>query len=292
MFTLKLVSGMPKQIETIVEDIYGVLSDRTHKYDEQNTKSFADTLAGIVVKKLGEDQAPRLRFSNIDEKCLRRLWYQINQPEKAEALPPWTRMKFLFGDILEALVIFLSKEAGHEVVGEQTKLALEGLSGQRDAVLDGVTLDVKSASTHSLNKFKDHLKAEEDAFGYLDQVGAYTEAGKDDPLVTDKDRFGFLAVDKTLGHIVLDLHSKRKDSSEYYKNRINRQRAELTSKEAPPRAFSAEPDGKSGNEKLGTKCSYCEFKRHCWPSLRMFAYSNGPRFLSRVERLPDVPEIT
>lgn len=281
-----------KKIETIVDDIYDVLSDREHKYNPENTKALGEAIAETVVSKLGADQTPRLRFSNIGEKCNRRLWYQINQPEKAEALPPWTRMKFLFGDILEALVLFLSKEAGHNVTGEQTKMELEGLSGSRDAVVDGVTVDVKSASTYSLNKFKDHLKPTEDAFGYLDQVGAYTEAGQADEVVEDKDRFGFLAVDKTLGHIVLDLHSKRKDSAEYYRDTIRRKTEAIKSEGAPDRAFVPELDGKSGNEKLGTKCSYCEFKRTCYPGVRTFAYSNGPRYLTKVVRLPDVPEIS
>lgn len=281
-----------KQIETIVHDIYDVLSDRKHEYNEENTKALGEAISKTVVDKLGADQAPRLRFSNIGEKCNRRLWYQINQPEKAEALPPWTRMKFLFGDILEALVLFLAKEAGHEVKGEQSKMALEGLTGSRDAAIDGVTVDVKSASTYSLNKFKDHLKPEEDAFGYLDQVGAYAEAGKDDPLVTDKDRFGFLAVDKTLGHIVLDLHSKRKDASEYFAKRIKHKAEIVGGQSIPDRGFAPEPDGKSGNEKLGTKCSYCEHKHSCYPGLRTFLYSNGPRYLTTVARLPDVQEVT
>lgn len=282
---------MTKQIETVVDDIYEVLSDREHKYSPENTKALGEAIAATVVEKLGADQAPRLRFSNIGETCDRKLWYQKNKPEKAEPLPPWARMKFLFGDVIEAIVLFLAKEAGHSVTGEQTTMELHGITGKRDGVIDGVTSDVKSASTYSLNKFKDHLTPAEDAFGYLDQVGAYTEAGKDDPLVTDKERFGFLAVDKTLGHIVLDLHSTRKDANEYFAKRIQHKAEVIGGPSEPPRGFSDEDDGKSGNRKLGTKCSYCEFRKHCWPGLRTFGYSNGPRYLTKVAREPDVPEI-
>jgi hypothetical protein len=42
--------------------------------------------------------------------------------------------------------------------------------------------------------------------------------------------------------------------------------------------------------KLGTGCSYCAFKKHCWPGLRGFAYSGGPRYLTNVVKTPDVPE--
>lgn len=286
-----MVKNKVPVIEDIVADIYDVLTDKTHEYNKDNAQALGNAIANTVVEKLSKDQEFRIRFSNIGEKCLRRLWYQKNMPEKAEPLPPWTRMKFLFGDIVEHLVLFLAKEAGHKVVGEQTEMYLGDIHGSRDAVIDGLTSDVKSASTYSINKFKDHLKPEDDAFGYLDQLGGYTEAGKEDSLVEDKDRFAFLAVDKTLGHIVLDIHKKRKDSGEYYKKTVAR-KVEGISGSIPERGFSPEADGKGGNEKLGTKCSYCDYKKECWPGLRTFLYSNGPRYLTKVARLPDVQEIS
>ncbi len=52
------------------------------------------------------------------------------------------------------------------------------------------------------------------------------------------------------------------------------------------------PDGKSGNMKLGTKCSYCKYKNECHPDLRTFLYSGGPRFLTEVVNEPKVLEVT
>jgi hypothetical protein len=51
------------------------------------------------------------------------------------------------------------------------------------------------------------------------------------------------------------------------------------------------PDGKSGNIKLGIKCSYCQYKKHCYPEVRKFAYSYGPKFLINVEYEPNVQEV-
>ena len=51
------------------------------------------------------------------------------------------------------------------------------------------------------------------------------------------------------------------------------------------------PDGKSGNLKLATGCSYCQFKQSCYPDLRVFLYSTGPRFFTKVENEPKVQEI-
>jgi 7-cyano-7-deazaguanine synthase in queuosine biosynthesis len=51
------------------------------------------------------------------------------------------------------------------------------------------------------------------------------------------------------------------------------------------------PDGKSGNSKLSTGCSYCQFKDHCYPNLRVFAYSYGPKYLVDVVKEPKVQEV-
>ncbi len=60
---------------------------------------------------------------------------------------------------------------------------------------------------------------------------------------------------------------------------------------APACECGTVPDGKSGNIKLDVKASYSPQKYLCKPNLRTFIYSDGPRFLTHVERLPDVPEI-
>src|SRR3546814_6138990 len=51
------------------------------------------------------------------------------------------------------------------------------------------------------------------------------------------------------------------------------------------------PDVKSGNRKLNTGCSYCAHKYRCRPDIRTLIYSTGPRYLTKVERTPDVLEL-
>ncbi len=125
----------------------------------------------------------------------------------------------------------------------------------------------------------------------------FKEAGKDDPIVEDKSRAAFLVADKTLGNVTLDIHKKRFNVN--YEKLIAEKRAVLGRNKPPDKPlFNQEEgttdfaDGKSGNRKLGTKCSYCGVKHLCWDySLRAFNYSGGPRFLTQVVRLPDVPEL-
>ncbi len=194
-------------------------------------------------------------------------------------------MKFLFGDILEELLLFLSREAGHDVQGEQDELTISGVKGHRDAVIDGVTTDTKSASSRSFDKFANHLTPDTDDFGYLTQLDSYREAGKEDSLVSDKTRAAFLVVDKTLGKIVLDIQDKRDTN---YEREIVLTKRILSLPSPPPRAYDDVYDGKSGNKKLGTACSYCPFKFKCWENLEVYYYANGPRFMTVVAREPKV----
>lgn len=226
-------------------------------------------------------------MSNVGKPCERQLWYDINTPEDGESLPPEAFMKFLFGDLCELLLLFLVEASGHGVTGTQDTQEIEGVQGHRDAVIDGVVVDVKSASTYSFQKFRDGTLAQNDSFGYVDQLQSYLYAAGDDPIVTDKSRGAFLVLDKTLGHICIDVHeNKHLPYDKIYAHK----KAVVASGIPPERGFSPEPDGASGNMKLPMNCSYCAFKKKCHPGLRTFIYSSGPRFLTKVEKIPNVPE--
>lgn len=277
-----------KDISTLVGDIYRLV-DKGGDISDELVDGFASSLAGIVRDRMKErEQASYLRPSNIGEKCDRRLWYSVNHPSLAEPLTPETKLKFLIGDIHEAVLLFLAEAAGHSVTGQQDVVSIGPVSGSRDAVVDGVLLDVKSASSRSFDKFVAGIKPGTDSFGYLKQLNFYLEASQDDELVTDKSRAAFLASDKTLGKITLDVHER---AGYDFGKLIETKLALLASPQLPAKGYFPEPFGESGNEKLGVECSYCPFKRACYPNLRTFIYSYGPVFLTTVKREPKVPEV-
>ena len=276
---------MTKTLDTLVPDIYALFTE-PHEFDEGNVEEFGKRLAQHIANRVSEEKSGgTLRFSNIGSQCDRKLWYTVNKPEAAEALPPEVRFKFLYGDILEELVLFLAKEAGHSVDGNQSTLEIAGIKGHRDAVVDGVLVDVKSASPRSFVKFSKHLTQEEDSFGYIDQLGAYLYASADDPTVVHKDRAAFIAVDKQSGHLCVDVHPNiYKD----YTKLVEQKKDLVASDKIPDRAFSPVPDGKSGNMKLATACGYCQWKTTCWPQAKAYKYSDGDRYLTKVVREPRV----
>lgn len=278
-----------KTIDTLVEDIESLLSSGIEDIPEKAFKNFTKGIASSIIDSLGKrERKATLRMSNIGRPCERQLWYEVNKPELSSELRPENYMKFMYGHLVEELLLFLAELAGHEVTGRQDEQEIEDIKGHRDAIIDGVLVDVKSASSYSFKKFKEGRLLEDDPFGYSDQLQSYLYAAKDDPIVTDKEQAAFLVVDKTLGHTTLDVHKKNNKDYE----RIYREKKEMVQKSTPPkRAFTSKPFGKSGNETLQTICSYCPFKKTCWPELRQFLYSTGPVDLVVVNKMPLVPEI-
>lgn len=70
-----------------------------------------------------------------------------------------------------------------------------------------------------------------------------------------------------------------------------------SSRTSTKKCYDPVPDGKSGNLKLNSNCSYCAFKDKCWASanngqgLRKFRYSNGIQEFVEVFNTPRVEEI-
>lgn len=267
------------------------LQEGVDSIPQELTDKFSKGIGELVSRRLTkgvEKKGGYLRVSNMGTPCEKKLWYEVNASEDKEELSADTLLKFLYGDLIEAFILFLAEVSGHKVEGTQGEVEIEGVIGHRDAVIDGTIVDVKSASSFSYKKFSEGRLADDDPFGYIPQLQGYLKDGEKDPIVTDKDRAAFLAVDKTLGHFCLDFHQKQDWD---WKEVIEHKREVINLPEPPERGFEPEPMGKAGNMKLGTFCSYCSFKQKCYPELRTFLYSTGPVFLTKVEREPDVFEV-
>ena len=277
-----------KRIQQLVPDIQEVL-----KNDGWFTTDTSRDLAIRLEKAVGNSavkSTPRLRLSQMGPRCPKALWHSIHTPELAELLPPSVRFKYQYGHIIEELALTLAKAAGHSVVGEQDELELDGVKGHRDAVVDGCVLDVKSSSTYGFKKFEDGSIGlpGNDAFGYLDQLDGYLCASLSDPLVTVKDRAYLLVIDKQLGHMCLYEHNFRE---QHIRERV-REYKSICGLSSPPRCTCGTvPEGKSGNIRLDVKASYNVYKHCCFPNLRTFIYANGPVYLTKVVRKPDVLEV-
>jgi len=228
-------------------------------------------------------------MSNIG-KGARQLWYD-KRYGREENLPPYTIFKFIYGDLIESLLLFLARLSGHTVKDRQAKVAVEGIEGSIDADIDGITVDVKSASNHAFRKFRDGTLKDDDAFGYIEQLAGYCEGRETDG--------AFLAANKETGHITyLPVPREELKAAVNVPERIRYLKEAMDSETPPERCHDDEPEGASGNRKLGVNCSYCSHHDRCWADsnggmgLRTFLYSSGPIFLTKVVREPKVREVT
>lgn len=280
-----------KTLDTLVYDIEQVVLGKGG-WDKTISAFFGQQLSEVSFQRFSKEQTPRtnLSLSQIGTPCQRKLWYKINQPDKGEPLSAEALGTFFYGDMIEALVICLAQAAGHKVEGLQDRVEVHGVKGHRDCVIDGVTVDVKSAAKYSFQKFADHNLREDDPFGYISQLSSYVYAGKDDPVVTNKTEGAFLVVQKDRFKLCLD----RYDFTEELKTK----EAEIEAAKAmvagpiPNDRLEPVPQSKtSPNKALSVTCSYCEFRKTCWPEARTFLYSTGPVHLAEVKKEPNVVEL-
>ena len=273
-----------KTLDTLIEDIYSVLQGG-QKIEDSLIDELATDIAKVIRDRLSSSVTKRthLSLSSIG-KPLRRLWYDLKEPVEDEASPPYSRLKFLYGDIIECIVLWLAKAAGHTVTDQQREVTHHGIVGHIDSIIDGEVVDAKSASPRSYQKFARGTLPQEDPFGYLAQIQAYDEeVGKGNP--------GFLAMNKVTGELCLYRPDKVFDLPNT--EQLITDAKDALSKPEPPatKCYEDIPDGKSGNRKLDKGCSFCPFKKKCWPGLRTFKYSDGVRYLTTIVNEPRVEEI-
>lgn len=282
-----------KKIDTIVEDIYSLFEKKNEDLTEKEVDKCIDDFASSVkihvkefLKQLPHEK-PRLRLSTIG-KPDRQLWYDFKKPHN-KPIPPSSRIKFLYGYILEELLIMLSSISGHKVTNQQKQVEVEGVKGHQDCFIDDVLIDCKSASGRGFTKFKYNNLSNDDPFGYISQISAYAEGN-------GVNEAGFLVINKSTGEICLTkVHSLEMINA---RKRIQHLKKVIESTSVPNKCYTDIPDGKSGNYKLDTGCIYCNYKHDCWSDandgkgLRTFQYSTGYRYLTKVEKEPNVDEVS
>jgi hypothetical protein len=289
-----------KTLSTLVDDIYGILDrgvDHTPRpdYIASLTKNIEDRVHGALKLRNKPRELGKLWFSDLGENCARKIWYKFNAKETdaQEQLPGNALFKFMYGDLIESQVLYLAQEAGHTVTNEQERIEWTHpngwiISGRIDAVIDGVLVDVKSTSPIGFKKYANLASTTNDTFGYLWQLSGYAALANREQIPFNGSP-AFVFVDKQNGHI------RAQPIEEYSKEQVQLEVIRVSNAAAsyfqPERGYKDIPVGKSGNIGLGVECSYCPYKQMCWDGLRGFAYSNGPVWLTHIEREPDVPEI-
>lgn len=286
-----------KNLDTLVDDIYSTISTLTKgkdiKLTDQDLKVFGEDMANALkhwATPRGADKANvnTLRMSNIG-KPSRQLWYDMNSKNvSARELESSTMIKFLYGHLLEVLVLFFVKMSGHKIDSEQKEISVSGIKGHMDCKIDGEVVDVKTASGFAFKKFKDGTLAEQDNFGYLAQLAGYEEA-------EGTNNGGFLVLNKETGE--LTLFKPEELDKPNIKDRIKSIKSIVKKKKPPEFCYEPIPEGKAGNMKLARGCTWCPYKFECHKDsndgqgLRGFQYSTGPVYFTTIKKIPNVQEV-
>lgn len=295
----------PPVIDTLVRDIYAYM-----KGNQQGTIGFSDSdakvlgriIAETIILRLKERQAPppdqpshQLRVSNYGLHP-RRHWFDThaanNGFRKEDNFSGPDLLKFLIGDVWEAVLLYLSHKTGHKVTHRQEEVFVEGVPGHLDSVIDGWVVDVKSASRYAFDyKFKNESLVKDpnaDSFAYIPQIKGYGKA-------VGIARQAFLAANKETGELHL---LKVPDHINFDVEGHIKTVREAIEKPEPPKEYCYQPVKEdNGNEVLNKNCSFCPHKFRCWEKanggkgLRAFKYAKNVVYFTHVEKAPKVEEI-
>lgn len=283
-----------KPLNTIVPDIYGLLENLSNGEPLPITEEALDATMASMKEAILHWATPRprdtdftVRMSNVG-KPSRQMWFEKRDPKGRGSVDGATQIKFLYGHILEEIVLMLVRMAEHNVTDEQKEVTVNGIVGHMDCKINGQVVDVKSASKFAFNKFVKGTLADDDPFGYLGQLAGYEKA-------EGTGGGGFLVINKESGELCMyvpdDLDKPNIDT------KIHTLLNELKLDTPPELCYTPTPDGKKGNMQLPKGCTWCKYKYECHKDandgagLRTFKYSTGYKYLTHVEAEPKVDEI-
>lgn len=264
---------------TFLEEVKSFLAQAQQKpvaIPEKILEEFKEDCKQAVIKQFtGERETEfRIRMSNVGKPlCQLQMEKKYSGDNSIVSYENYNhKLRNLFGDLLEAVVVMLLKtvKANIDSVQGNVKLKTEyfDMKGTYDIIIDDKVYDIKTASPFAFEKkFGQqgggfHKIAEDDVFGYLSQGYLYSEA-------TKKPFGGWIVINKATGEMLVT--SPPEDDEEYRKIAIDRVKDNVKALmedvpfercfELVEETFYKKP---TGNKVLGTVCSFCPYKHKCW----------------------------
>jgi len=284
-----------KHISTLATDIKSLIADISNGKPANMTEENLDVFLQNIKEAMlawnkpynAEKYAGKLRMSILG-KPSRQLWYDKFSPKDKKEENAGLNLKFLYGHIIEHLVLYLAELAGHKIEDQQMKVEIDGVTGHIDSKIDGEICDVKSASSFSFKKFQTGEIVGDDPFGYHAQLSGYETANG------TKDG-GFLVVDKSTGDICF---YKPDDMAKPNVKTLIKDLKNTLEQDTPPEKCYPYKEEKNGNKTLAIGCQFCPHKWECHTDanggkgLRVFRYANKDTILADIIKLPKVDEVT
>lgn len=199
-----------------------------------------------------------VRFSDVSAKCMRKIWYEFHEPDKKQALPDKTLVRFALGsqthDIIQHRLITIGALTDTEASMTNKETGARGRCDGRlklsELVIGGTGKSIFEFKTANLYKFKEMKETGLPAEEYVDQAMLYMgEMG-------DKEA-DIVALDLNDGEIqgwVVQFSQERYDELIEDQKRIKRLQ---TTSRIPARPFLRD----------SIPCSYCRWSNYCWKDI-------------------------
>ena len=267
---------------TLIENfLYDAMRGKS-KLSPDIINEFKEACGRALEKQFNEEVKWRIRMSGLGKPMCQQ---QLEKKGKEKEVQYNTVIKFLMGDLLEAVAIAVMKGAGIDIekIQEPVKLKVGGieLGGTYDVKIDGKVWDIKSASPASFiskfGEFGSYNKIKnDDPFGYVMQGHLYGEA--------DNAPFGgWIAVNKVTGEFaVCEAPENQEEDRKDVLRTASKNIKVLQSNSKFKKLFHEIPEtyvpksGKqkgtrieTGNTVLESICGYCGFRKHCWPKAEL-----------------------
>jgi hypothetical protein len=256
-----------------VQSYLDKVSKEPVKISDKLVEEFGEACKESLRKQFSEERREKfkVRMSNVG-RPLCQLQMEA-QNVKGEGQPYNVKMRNTFGDLIEALAMFVLKSSGVEIEDEQKKVKYKfngsEIEGRLDVKIDQKVWDIKSASPYSFEKkfgeaggFEEIAK--EDAFGYIPQGYLYSES--------EKVPFGgWIVINKSTGEWTvcetpLADDQYKKDALELANKNTKAIKSKIPFKRCYTDIEETFRTKKTSNKVLGTVCSFCPYKLPCWGS--------------------------
>lgn len=242
-------------------------------------EQFASDCKEVLEKQFDRNPEWRIRMSGLGHPLCQQV---MGRDGYKEEMTYNAILRFLIGDLVECAVVAILKGAGVNIVEAHTKCEVqvsdqhEPVQGTLDLIIedevDGKKVwDVKSASPFSFSqKFGKGYYAikEDDPFGYIMQGHLYAES-------VGLPFGGWIVVDKSSGEIAFveapnNQSEDRAQCLELAKQNVEKLNSDFSFKKPPisPEAEMHSVNGErvpTGNTLLNRQCSFCGYKKICWP---------------------------
>tara|TARA_E500000318_G_scaffold90462_1_gene88381 strand:- start:1014 stop:1898 length:885 start_codon:yes stop_codon:yes gene_type:complete len=258
-------------------------------------KTFLEDCKVAVSRQLQrESREFRIRMSGLGRPLCQQLMEREGYTEEVDYN---SVLRFLFGDITEAILMLVLRESGCKIVDFQKEVELplgdSTIKGTLDVVLEDETgtkkvWDIKSASEWAFRyKYKagyEKMK-EDDLFGYLMQGHLYSEA-------LGMPFGGWIVINKSSGEVaVVEVPDWQEEDRELYMKDARSRIKQLVNPNTKVTKFKSEPEmvkiagfsEPTGNKILAKPCTFCGFRKHCWPKAKLH-----PKVTSRAKVKPEI----